>query len=731
MGLRLAFLTRIQRPFNGDTVAQEPLGGTQSSMIYLAQELAVLGHEVHIFCHCGPRAGCFQNVHYHPVQELVKQSRNPWDVFVAVADEAALKLGIKAHQTIWWSHNDYAYLWHDQSGLRQEIGALLRSRADKIFAVSDWQAQRLAKLFELPLEHFYCTRNGVHWPYFNSGEPLKTDLLSTPGSPLRLLYTSVPDRGLDVLLQLFPRIQAAVQQKASKCPEKSRELELHLYSSFKVWGQQTDADATLEKKLEIEAHKLPGVFFHEPLTHAQLAQELKKATLWLYPNHSAPSSGFWAETSCIAALEAQAAGLPVLSSARGALPESVIHSVTGLLFEGEAVSSDYQAQFVEAAAALLLNTEQRQQMALAAQQHIYTHHRWSEIAAEWSEYLTAFSSTRSAPEQSQAESKAKRPELSVILPVCDRPEHLRLCLDSLRQQDLPDFEIVVLDNHPTAPLEALITEYTQSLNIRYHHRPWPEFNVAQARNAGAQLSRGRVLVFLDADLMVPTDFLSTHLQLQNQHTGRLFSNYIYQQMPHDLPVKSLPLTTYRHKHPTEIVLDLRAHQSTFESPQAPDFKAVSADLFRAAAFSIRRSDLRHSGGFDPEFTGWGHEDLDFALRQLKAGLKIHLLDRRCLHLHHAPATTQPEQERHSNWLRLTRRHGTQDTAHRFWSSEITLPVFCTDAQKLLPAVIQAQITIENGQAAPLPGELELITERGILTEIRKKRFNTAAGTEAT
>ena len=97
-----------------------------------------------------------------------------------------------------------------------------------------------------------------------------------------------------------------------------------------------------------ELAQQPGVNIKGSLPHQQLVEELKSAKLMIYPgNHR--------ETSCTAAIEAQAAGVPVVSSKIGALPETVEDGNTGVLISGEPNSKTYQKSFADTVIDLLQN----------------------------------------------------------------------------------------------------------------------------------------------------------------------------------------------------------------------------------------------------------------------------------------------------------------------------------------------------------------------------------------
>ena len=122
--------------------------------------------------------------------------------------------------------------------------------------------------------------------------------------PRRLAYASTPFRGLDVLLDLFPRIRQAVP-----------DAELDVFSSMQVYGVSADDDRRQFDAVYRKASQ-PGVNLVGSLPQLQLAARLQQARVLAYPNH-------FAETFCIAAAEAQAAGCVVVTSQLGALPETV------------------------------------------------------------------------------------------------------------------------------------------------------------------------------------------------------------------------------------------------------------------------------------------------------------------------------------------------------------------------------------------------------------------------
>lgn len=89
------------------------------------------------------------------------------------------------------------------------------------------------------------------------------------------------------------------------------------------------------------------------------------------------------------------------------------------------------------------------------------------------------------------------PLLSVVIVIRDRADELVSCLDSLEAQiDPPPFEVVIVDDGSTIPIEAAWKK-TSPGEIRIV-RQTPR-GIAAARNHGVEASRGRWIMFTDSD----------------------------------------------------------------------------------------------------------------------------------------------------------------------------------------------------------------------------------------
>lgn len=188
-----------------------------------------------------------------------------------------------------------------------------RTRAlDHLLALSAWHADRLRSAHPFAARKIKVVRNGV-------------DPVPARGPrALRVLSTSQPERGLDVLLELWPQVRARVPEAELVC----------------VWApvydhiESRNAGVASHRQRVRALARQPGVRLLGPVPRPRLVDLLSCSRVWAHPSWSTSAGLPFEEISCIAAMEAQAAGLWVVASAIGALPETV--GVGALVDAGDA-----------------------------------------------------------------------------------------------------------------------------------------------------------------------------------------------------------------------------------------------------------------------------------------------------------------------------------------------------------------------------------------------------------
>lgn len=116
--------------------------------------------------------------------------------------------------------------------------------------------------------------------------------------------------------------------------------------------------------------------------------------------------------------------------------------------------------------------------------------------------------------------------ISVIICTKNRPKLLLQSIDSVLAQTCQDWELVIVDDGSSQPIESLVTGHIAEHNVRFSCiRHEHSQGIAIARNTGVAKSSGRYLYFLDDDDLLTNNALQELLQtLQEFSLMCLFHN---------------------------------------------------------------------------------------------------------------------------------------------------------------------------------------------------------------
>jgi len=166
---------------------------------------------------------------------------------------------------------------------------------DGFVYVSEWQLEQ----FKLKYKVDWCNNTVIR----NAIEPI--EFKEKPKGKIRLIYTSTPQRGLDVLLDSFERISY-----------NRDDIELYVYSSNIIYGSSySETIGDRYNYLFDRCRKMKNVFYRGYTPNRLLREALKDAHIFAYPST-------FEETSCLAAIEAGSAGCKIVTTNYGALSET-------------------------------------------------------------------------------------------------------------------------------------------------------------------------------------------------------------------------------------------------------------------------------------------------------------------------------------------------------------------------------------------------------------------------
>ncbi len=148
--------------------------------------------------------------------------------------------------------------------------------------------------------------------------------------PNRLIFTSVPDRGLEIVAQTFPQITAQV-------PDAS----LVVTSDYRLWG----VGSPMNQQFVQMFMRMGNVEFLGAVPRERLVQEQLKAQIHYYPCT-------YEELFCIAVAESQVAGALPITTPVGALGTTNM----GIQIDGNTIDVAVQQVFIQKTIEYLRNT---------------------------------------------------------------------------------------------------------------------------------------------------------------------------------------------------------------------------------------------------------------------------------------------------------------------------------------------------------------------------------------
>jgi glycosyltransferase involved in cell wall biosynthesis len=189
--------------------------------------------------------------------------------------------------------------------------------------------------------------------------------------------------------------------------------------------------------------------------------------------------------------------------------------------------------------------------------------------------------------------------VSVITPVFNSKEFLSISLPAIRKSDYPYFEFIVVDDNSTDGSGEFAKQYADSV-IRMKNKVAP----GKARNKGVQVSKGEILIFVDADVLVMPDSISSVVKLMkdNPQLQAVFGSY------DDSPYFKNFFSQYKNLHHHFV------HQNA--NPQS--------HTFWAGFGAIRREAFLSAGGFPEKYSTASIEDIELGYKLTESGKKIRL-----------------------------------------------------------------------------------------------------------
>jgi GT2 family glycosyltransferase len=221
--------------------------------------------------------------------------------------------------------------------------------------------------------------------------------------------------------------------------------------------------------------------------------------------------------------------------------------------------------------------------------------------------------------------------VSFVVPTFKRPAALQLTLEALLSVDYPveRYEIVVVDDSGGGEAAAVIRALsTNRAPLRYVAQA--NLGAASARNRGAHLAEGELLVFCDDDAIVEPSHIRQHLATQRDYERAWVAGVSRFYGPARATLEGTPFGRYR--------LDLEERFEAEADTRDLGAGRAAAEFLSARNLAVRRDDFFALGGFDEGFPYAGAEDQDLSYRARAAGYSL-IRDHTIVVLNNEPTVT--------------------------------------------------------------------------------------------
>ena len=193
---------------------------------------------------------------------------------------------------------------------------------------------------------------------------------------------------------------------------------------------------------------------------------------------------------------------------------------------------------------------------------------------------------------------------SIIVPVYNRPDEDGELLQSLCEQTVKDFEVIIVEDGSVNPCKDVCDKYADILSLHYYAKE--NSGPGQSRNYGAERANGTYVIILDSDVVLPPTYLQA---VEDELTQQ--------------PCEAFGGPDAAHPDFTPVQKAISYSMTSFFTTGGIRGGKAKLDKFypRSYNMGIRHDIYLELGGFTKMRFG---EDIDFSYRIVEAGYKPRL-----------------------------------------------------------------------------------------------------------
>lgn len=487
--MRIAFIDILGLTYDGNTLSQRGLGGSESAVILLSKSLSKLGFNVTVFnnClddHCSP--GIYDGVEFIDLTQITDHET---DILISsrstkpFLEERYESLRISAKHKVIWMHDTFIM----DGGDRALEPLIVSGAIDEIFTLSDFHTSYVTtcshgekRNFEVLKNKIFQTRNGA----VKYG-PNEVDL-NAKDPDLFVFNASVTKGMVPLVERIWPRVKERI-------PNAKLTIIGGFYR-FRSSSGPDDQEKTFQVLLRDSKHKKLDIAFTGVIPQKDIANILKEASFMIYPCA-------FPETFGISSLESLLYNTPLITCRFGALEETAIDLACykidypiepNNLFPNintdkqidkfvdlvvKAHSDKYLYQQKSNYCSIIKDIVGWDSIALQWKQHLYSKtneylpvNEYREVSKINQRVHKIFGRRFSNPEENKIQRNSKQKIINVITPFYNAREYIEDCIDSVASQDYDEYQHFLIDDCSTDDSYDVAENYIKTLPKEVQNR---------------------------------------------------------------------------------------------------------------------------------------------------------------------------------------------------------------------------------------------------------------------
>lgn len=462
--MKIAFVDVLGLTYDGSTLQKRGLGGSESAIIRISEELAKIGFSVTVYNDCtsdDSHPGAYNGVVYRPLHEANNESTPFYDITIVSRSIKAVAHNWKICQ----QSRFVALYMHDTfcEGDNEIEDLILQGRINEIFTLTDWHTAYVThadhgkrRNFDILKNHIYQTRNGI-----GNMNPGWIDVREK--DPNLFVFNASVTKGMVPLVKdIWPWVKQRIP-----------DAKLTIIGGYYKFRDAAGPDQQEKDWTELALQHGKDINFTGVIKQQEISEILRRSSFMIYP------AGF-PETFGISTLEALAHNVPLITCRFGALEETAIDIASYKIpypvepnWSLPWLNKEHQINVFVDAVMYAYNNKYLHQQKMYACNQVKDICTWDTIALQWKQHLYKklgeFLPVDEYRKVKRINTKVrkvfnrrflnveelcevKQPlfnKISVVTPVYNAEKYINKCILSVAQQDYTNYKMYIIDDCST------------------------------------------------------------------------------------------------------------------------------------------------------------------------------------------------------------------------------------------------------------------------------------------